>query len=268
MARAEASWSLLGSPRLTVLPGYGAARCRDARGTGTPMGLASRPPPALHRDASAGAGSPAVPGAKGRGADKEEPGAASQLLPARHAGRAGISAGPARASPRMGREGRAGPWLPAGPWGFWQLQEHVRWQPAFPRASPSPSPRGRLVALGTHREPPLLHPSLKGDRRPASGSPLPITRCSTGLLQNQIHRHRPAGRSPGRSGVRAGAGSTNGARNMAHPPLGGGSQLSPVPSPSACRVPSPADRRLPTQSARRSPDGKPHRRVGLEIAGR
>lgn len=154
MARAEASWFVLGSPWLTVLPGYGAARCRDPWDLGMPMGLALQPPPAPHRDASAGAGSPVVLGAKGRGADKEEPGVASQLLPARHAGRAGISARPASASPWMGREGGAGPWLLAEPWGFWQLQEHMRWQLAFPRASPSPSPRGRLVALGTHWDTP------------------------------------------------------------------------------------------------------------------
>lgn len=77
-----------------------------------------------------------------------------QLLPGRHAGRAGISAGLARASPRMGREGGAEPRLPAAPWGFWQLREHVRCRLAFPRASPSPSPRGRLAALGKHRDPP------------------------------------------------------------------------------------------------------------------
>lgn len=117
-----------------------------------------QPPPALPWDC----------GGKGLGADKEEPGVASQLLPARHAGRAGISAGSAGASPGPGWEGGVGLPQGRGDWGSC-TQQHVCWQPALPRAPAALTACWPWGHSGTCP----MHPSLEGSPCPLVESPLP-----------------------------------------------------------------------------------------------
>lgn len=109
---------------------------------------------------------------------------ASQLLPARHAGRAGISAGPARASPWMGWEGGAGPWLPVGISAA-----------AGARALAAGTSQGATSA-GSMREAADLGDTL--GNTPWHPSCISIAPSHHALLQNQLHQHCLGERGVGR----------------------------------------------------------------------
>lgn len=210
--------------------------------------------PARHRDhgdGSAGAGSPAVTGTKGRGADKEELEPRSSFLPAVQEG-TGISAGPARASPRLARDGERGRAPHRSPpcrGDFGSCRHTCAGRRPFPGlsiAQPAWVPTGRSASPAPAVPITRLGSAAKGDRYPAPRSPLPVM-CGgeeTRRCQN---------------GPRGCRGDTGAAQ---HPQRAWGTEMwhmHPSGSPCCCQ---PRRARARRPNLWRSPDPKP---IGAEV---
>lgn len=164
----------------------------------------------------------------------------------------GISARPARASPRLARDGERGRALSPTPWGFRQLPAHVRWPPALPRALHHPA------CLGAHEDSacPPSHPhhraGISGEGRSLSSTEVtPSRHVRRG--GNALLPKRPPGLPRGHGGCTAPAacpGQPPGPKKW-HIHLSG--------SPCCCQ---PQRARARSPNLWRSPDPKP---IGVEV---